>query len=145
MPRFRCDECTVGPTLTSSPRTTFCLFTTCKQAQYISPHELVAFSMAGKSARENQGRRGQSRNIKIGQAFKFVSLVLAPFRCLPFFLSFFLFAKFFFWGFFFPHVFLYFWFQCSSHAIGCQSCYPIRAQTRLSPLQKLRSFWNLVP
>jgi len=58
----------VGPTLRSSPRTTFCLLTTCEQAHYISPHELVASSMAGKSARESQRRRGQSRDIKTGQA-----------------------------------------------------------------------------
>jgi len=58
----------VGPTLRSSPRTTFCLLTTCEQAHYISPHELVASSMAGKSARKSQRRRGQSRDIKTGQA-----------------------------------------------------------------------------
>jgi len=58
----------VGPTLRSSPRTTFCLLTTCEQAHYISLHELVVCSMAGKSARENQRRRGQSRDIKAGQA-----------------------------------------------------------------------------
>ena len=33
-----------------------------------SPHELVASSMAGKSTRESQSRRGQSRDIKTGQA-----------------------------------------------------------------------------
>ena len=36
------------------PRTTFCLLTTCEQAHYISPHELVASSMTDKSAREIQ-------------------------------------------------------------------------------------------
>ena len=56
----------VGPrsTLRSSPRTTFCLLTTCEQAHYISPHELVASSMAAKSARESQRRRGLSHDIK---------------------------------------------------------------------------------
>jgi len=58
----------VGPTLRSYPRTIFCLLTTCEQAHYVSPHELVASSMAGKSARENQRRCGQSRDIKTGQA-----------------------------------------------------------------------------
>jgi len=52
----------------SSPRTTFCLFTTCEQAHYISPHEMVAFSMIGKSARKSQRQCGQSRDIKTGQA-----------------------------------------------------------------------------
>jgi len=50
----------VGPTLRSSPRTTFCLITTCEQAH--------ASSMAGQSARESQRQRGQSRDIKTGQA-----------------------------------------------------------------------------
>ena len=58
----------VGPTLRSYPRTTFCLTTTCEQAHYIFPHELVASSMVGKSARKSQRRRGQSRDIKTGQA-----------------------------------------------------------------------------
>jgi len=60
----------VGLTLRSSPRTTCCLLTTCEQAHYIFPHdsELVASSMAGKSAQKSQRRRGQSRDIKTGQA-----------------------------------------------------------------------------
>ena len=58
----------VGLTLRSSPRTTFCLLTTCEQAHYISPHELVASSMAGKSARKSQRRRRQSRDVKTGHA-----------------------------------------------------------------------------
>ena len=58
----------VGPTLRSSPRTTFCLLTTCEYAHYISPHELVASFMTGKSARESQRRRDQCRDIKTGQA-----------------------------------------------------------------------------
>ena len=44
----------VGLTLRSSPQTTFCILTTCEQAHYISPHELVASYMAGKSARNSQ-------------------------------------------------------------------------------------------
>ena len=43
-----------GPTLRSSPRTTFCQLTTCEQAHYISPRELVAPSISGKSARKSQ-------------------------------------------------------------------------------------------
>ena len=42
--------------------------TTCEQAHYISPHELVASSMAGKSARKRQKRRGPSRHINPAQA-----------------------------------------------------------------------------
>ena len=48
----------------SSPRTTFCLLSTCEKAHHISPHELVASSMVDKSARESQRRRGQSLDIK---------------------------------------------------------------------------------
>ena len=58
----------VGPTLRSSPRTTFYLLTTCEQAHYISPHKLIACPMTGKSAQKSQRRRGQSRDIKTGQA-----------------------------------------------------------------------------
>jgi len=58
----------VGPTLRSYPRTTFCLLATCEQAHYISPHELVASYMAGKSAQKSQKRRGPSRDINPAQA-----------------------------------------------------------------------------
>ena len=81
----------LGPTLRSSPRTTFCLLTTCEQADCISPHELVACSMAGKSARKSEGQRGQSRDIKTGQAFKFVGAfsIFALFFAHVFFVVFF--------------------------------------------------------
>ena len=54
--------------LRSSPRTTFCLLTTCDQAHYVFPHDLVASSVVGKSNRKSQRRRGQSRDIKTRQA-----------------------------------------------------------------------------
>jgi len=38
-----------------------------EQAHYISPHELVASSMAGESARKSQKRRGPSRDISPAQ------------------------------------------------------------------------------
>ena len=54
----------------------------------------------------------------------------SPFCALSIFIPFF-FPIFSFW-FFFGQFFSYFCFQCSSHAIECQSCRPICAQTRLS-------------
>ena len=51
------------------PTNNICLLTTCEQAHYISPwHELVTSSMTGKSARKSQRWRGQSHDIKTGQA-----------------------------------------------------------------------------
>jgi len=58
----------VRPTLISYPRTKFGLLTTCEQAHYISPHELVASSMAAESARKSQKRRSPSRDINPAQA-----------------------------------------------------------------------------
>jgi len=65
---FRWPFDSVGPTLRSYPRTTYFLLTTCEQAHYISPHELVASFMAGKSARKSQKRHGPSSDINPAQA-----------------------------------------------------------------------------
>jgi len=53
----------VGLTLRSYPRTIFCLLTTFEHAHYISPHELVASSMAGKSTRKSQKQHSPSLDI----------------------------------------------------------------------------------
>ena len=64
-----CHNCTQwGRLWISYPRTTFYLLTTYEQAHYISPHELFASSMAGKSAWKSQKRRGPSLDINPAQA-----------------------------------------------------------------------------
>jgi len=57
----------MGQTLRSSPRTSW-QDSTFEKARFVFPHVLAAASVAGKPDRNSQKRRGQSRDIRTGQA-----------------------------------------------------------------------------
>jgi len=58
----------VGTQIRSSPRTIFCLITTCEQAHYISPTSwlLLPWQASPPGTVKSQRRRGQSCDIKTG-------------------------------------------------------------------------------